>query len=84
MGIASLICGIISLVMAVMSFGLLGFLGTVLAVLGIVFGVLGKKDYEHASFAKAGLICSIIAICLHVAIILILISVAGVAYFAAF
>lgn len=83
MAIAALVCGIISLVMAVMSFGVLGLVGTVLAVLGIVFGVLGKKDIQHASLAKGGLVCSIIALCMHVVIIIIIFSLFGLAFWLA-
>lgn len=83
MAIAALVCGIISLVMAVMSFGILGFVGTVLAVLGIIFGVLGKKDMEHAGLAKGGFVCSIIALCMHIVIIIILFSLFGIAFWLA-
>ncbi|MDY5932286.1 MAG: hypothetical protein SPJ34_09710 [Candidatus Ornithospirochaeta sp.] len=63
MAIASLVLGIISLCMSILSLGSLGFIGCICAVLGIIFGALGKNDEKNGGMAKAGLICSIIALC---------------------
>lgn len=64
MGVASLVLGIIALAIGLFSGGSLGWAGSILAILGIIFGVLGKKDSSQAKQAKAGLILSIIALCL--------------------
>lgn len=62
MGVAALVCGIISLVIGVFSAGSLGWLGAILAVLGIIFGALGRKNIEKKGLATAGLVCSIVGL----------------------
>ncbi len=62
MGIASLVCGIITLVLAVFSASGLGVVGVILGIIGIILGALGRKDPLQHGTATAGLITSIIGL----------------------
>lgn len=60
MGIASLVCGILSLLFALVGGAGLKFVGILLGIAGIVLGVLGKKDEKQKGIATAGFVISII------------------------
>lgn len=77
MGVASLVLGIVSLVISFIA-GPFGFIGSVLGILGIVFGAIGRKDPNQRGTATAGLVLSIISLCLG-----ILFTIACAACFAA-
>ena len=77
MGVVSLVLGIISLCVSIFSAGSLGIVGTICAILGIVFGALGKKNPETEKMAKAGLICSIIALCIGLLLFIICTGAVG-------
>lgn len=64
MAVASLVLGIVSIVFSVIGLGLP--VGFICGVVGIVMGILGKKDIEKASMAKAGFVCSIVGTVLSV------------------
>ncbi len=64
MGAASLVLGIISLVLACFgSFVVPAWLGVVMSIVGIVLAVMQKKK-EPKGIATAGMVCSIIALCI--------------------
>ena len=69
MGLASLICGLITLCMAVFSATGLGIVGIVLGIIGIILGALGRKDPEQHGMATAGLIISIIGLFINIIIL---------------
>ena len=77
MGIASLICGVITLVMAVFSASGLGALGIILGLVGIIFGALGRKDPEQKSMATAGLIVSIVGLLINAVLFVACIACIG-------
>jgi hypothetical protein len=58
MGIAALVCGIISAVLAFSYVGAIG--GLVLGIIAIVLGILGRKKPQWGGMATAGLILGII------------------------
>ena len=77
MGIASLVLGIVSLCMSIFSAGYLGVIGTICAILGIIFGVMGRRDIVNEKMATAGLVCSIIALCLGIVLFVICAGAVG-------
>jgi lysylphosphatidylglycerol synthetase-like protein (DUF2156 family) len=58
MGIAALVCGIVSVVCAFLGFG--AALGIVLGIIAIVLGIMARKKPEQAKLATAGLVLGII------------------------
>ena len=67
MGIASLVLGIVSLCISIFSAG----------YLGIIFGVMGRRDIVSEKMATAGLVCSIIALCLGIVLFVICAGAVG-------
>jgi hypothetical protein len=58
MGIAALVCGIVSAVLAFSYVGAIG--GFVLGIIAIVLGILGRKSPQWRGLATAGLVLGII------------------------
>jgi uncharacterized membrane protein len=58
MGVAALVCGIISVVCAF--FGPGAVIGVLLGIVAIVLGIMGRKNPEQAKSATAGLVLGII------------------------
>jgi membrane-bound ClpP family serine protease len=58
MGVAALVCGIVSVVCAF--FGPGAALGIVLGIIAIVLGIMARKNPEQAKLATAGLVLGII------------------------
>ena len=77
MGIASLVLGIVSLCISILSSGYLGLVGTVCAILGIIFGIMGRRDLVNERMATAGLVCSIIALCLGLVLFIVCAGAVG-------
>lgn len=63
MAAASLVLGIISLVIGVFV-GVHGWIGAILGAVGIVLAVLARKENPDSGVATAGLVCSIVGLCL--------------------
>ena len=63
MAAASLVLGIISLVVGVFV-GVHGWIGAILGAAGIVLAVLARKENPENGVATAGLVCSIVGLCL--------------------
>jgi len=61
LGIASLVCGIVSLVFIILPF--IGFIGSIIAVVGIILGIIAKKQGAGGA-ATAGMVMSIIGLAL--------------------
>ena len=78
MGIASLICGIITLVLAVFSGNGLGVVGVALGIIGIILGALGRKDPLQHGIATAGLIISIIGMIINVVLFVACMAFIGI------
>jgi high-affinity nickel permease len=58
MGVAALVCGIVSVVCAFFGFGAIA--GVVLGIIAIVLGVKARKDPAQAGSATGGLVLGII------------------------
>ncbi len=69
MGLASLICGLITLCMALFSATGLGVMGIALGIIGIILGALGRKDVDQHGMATAGLIISIIGLFINIIVL---------------
>lgn len=77
MGLASLICGIITLVMAIFSASGLGVVGVALGIIGIILGALGRKDPAQHSMATAGMIISIIGLIINIVVFIACVACIG-------
>ncbi|MDD4511101.1 MAG: hypothetical protein PHY23_09400 [Oscillospiraceae bacterium] len=77
--IASLVLGIVSLVLA--WFGYFAIVGIVAAIVGIVLSVSAKKALlpQEAGIATAGMVCSIVGLCLSAIVFITWVSCISVA-----
>jgi len=70
MGIASLVLGICSIVFTVVSAGCLAWISIILGIVGTILGAIDLKKKKETGLpngmAKAGLICSVIGLCIAI------------------
>jgi hypothetical protein len=75
MGIAALVCGIVSAVLAFSYFGAI--VGFVLGIIAIVLGILGRKKIQWKGLATAGLVLGIIGTVLSAVLFMTCVACAG-------
>lgn len=64
-GLASMICGIISLILGFSPWG----------ILGLIFGILSKRGKNQNSQATAGIVCSIISFALGIILVIVFVCI---------
>lgn len=81
MGVASLVLGICSIVFTVVSLGCSAWISIVLAVVGVILGAVDTKKKKESGLpngmSKAGLICSIIGLCMGIIVLFFYSAVAA-------
>jgi hypothetical protein len=75
MGIAALVCGIVSAVLAFSYFGAIG--GFILGIIAIVLGILGRKKPQWEGLATAGLVLGIIGTILSAVLFIACVACTG-------
>ena len=79
MGIASLVLGICSIVFTVFSAGCLAGISIVLGIVGTILGAIDLKKKKETGLpngiTKAGLVCSVIGLCISIIALVFYIAV---------